>query len=296
MKFIADKLSEPEQSRLASYVAGLLRDGVLDRGMLLAESKSAAQEVSALGKKIPPKTFKIKTMSPNFKMVWVVSRVDALRAQNADGAEPFTIDDETLQYLVQKELRADKDAPLPVDFQGHKYEGPMKTAWTARADMHGSSIKNLTKEQITNREFAFCIWNSTAPQTVQFPGIGPVDVPAPAEVQGAADLKLVDEFSSTMALESKSNGFHQGLLPLLNRQYPGSRLAFLTSETAWTTEGVDFSAFAQLLAVAKAPPVPAPGAAAPAAGPPVAKAPAKAKGAAKAKAAPKRYAVPAPSS
>ena len=256
-KYVHDRLMEPGAARLASYVAVLLRDGMLARGMAWADQKTASQEVAALGKKISVKCYKVKHMTPTFKMKFIMAQVPALAAGPAAGEEPCTIDDQSLQEMVQTALKCDPEAFLPTDFQGHQYEGPMRRAWLHRANQVGNVLRNLTKHDITNKRYKQWEWQKDNPTNVRsIVGEVQVQVPMPDYVQVANDLQIIDVYSSKVALESKEYGFHQGLIALAKRQHPQHQHWFnngIADLTSWTTDGADFGEFASLLAVAQAP-------------------------------------------
>ena len=124
-------LGTESNTRLAGYTAGLLQEGVLQRG--LAKALTAATN-KALGRKLPIKCRRIRKLPTNFKKQFLVESSETMRAtlsrmeeMKANDEEPREIlsnaSDENINNAVAWALMLDPNAELPCGFSGIQYEG-----------------------------------------------------------------------------------------------------------------------------------------------------------------------------
>lgn len=129
--FVHTTLMEDGKAKLASYTAGLLRDGFIQRGM----DKAANAASKLVGKKLPPMCRRLLNLPKSFNTSWVFDKVDSLKEVEDEAAlspaeeeDPFEIDPDLIDASMMWALRQDEECELPKDFPGQHYENPMKAA------------------------------------------------------------------------------------------------------------------------------------------------------------------------
>ena len=144
IQYITKFLSEESQEKMANYLAGLLRDGMMDRALAKATAASAPQ---VLGKKLPSKIKKLKSLPNAFEESWVRRQVLVL-AEDED-AEDYTddyldLEEQQVNDLMGFGLNCDLETcNLPTEFVGWGYEKPMMAVLDAVAESHGFHLKHL---------------------------------------------------------------------------------------------------------------------------------------------------------
>jgi hypothetical protein len=212
--FIKKFLEPTERHRLAAYVAGLLRDGILERAMTKAESANAPQ---ALGKKLPKKIRRLKAFPPSFKLKWTMDHADGLFVDKPAGADltiddfqiPLTLVDKLCEYLLCYDA---DNLDVPTDFIGADFEKPMVAQWDARAKVRGKTLNGLTRDNMLAGKFGFFKWDKASPLDVGCDDGSKFKLTFdPKFIAEMTDLCLVDNHSCRARIESIGTGFEFNL-------------------------------------------------------------------------------------
>lgn len=151
---------------LATHLAGLLRDGSIQRAVQKANAPTAAKE---LGKMFPVKLRKFINLPVRFKLDLVMKLNKALRsgqmeplggwATGSDGSAAasasagsggdgdvcdLAFSPEVLDAAISFALHQDMSNPVPSEHPGSRYENPMMDVCVARARQMGNRLENVT--------------------------------------------------------------------------------------------------------------------------------------------------------
>ena len=158
---VIDTLSSKPPA-LTSYLAGLLRDGVLEAAMRKA---SEVPTDSSLGRKFPDRARKVKFLSPSIKTT-VACRVNPALAEhvrqqqtNDEYADDFKLEGDWMNEFLQVAGGISmNDAKIPVQHDGAGFEHPFADVFVAQAHAQGDLLHRLTLQEIKDKAYQLFTW------------------------------------------------------------------------------------------------------------------------------------------
>lgn len=233
IEYITSVLKRDDRD-LAQYLAGLLRDGVVQRAMGKVKVGPAPVQ---LGKKLPAKLRRLSGIPDRLKLKFVCMQVEALAplitecahdVEEADGDESdmqdtvhakVTFDAEILDALMAFALNCDLSVKAPSAHYAAQFENPMLAVLTARAQKMGNRLAKLTLADIQGGLFGF--WrrsNENPTKATDIEGRTVVLCWSDDMLKQMTDLRLADSWNMNARLVSEKTGYSQNLHTLLTLQ------------------------------------------------------------------------------
>lgn len=231
-------------AQLSQYLAGLLRDGVIQRAMERAQAPVTPVE---LGKPLPAKLRRYACLPPKFKLALVVRLNKALRDMTAPDAQEASVDGEVasdlasgsgdgrasagsgvacelsegvLDAAIAFALNKDLETPIPQGHLGARFENPLLDVLAERAHAMGDRLENVSVEDLQSMSFGHFTWDRKTPNKVMALSGQSVKISLSAEMlTEMPDLQIADNWSFQAALISASTGYRQSLHMLLKTQF-----------------------------------------------------------------------------
>jgi hypothetical protein len=201
---------------LAAHVAGLLRDEVLQK----AVKKAAEGPISSnLGKLLPPKLKKMRSLPCRTKLMAIMEGCPALA--NSSGDPPVVLPEGADNRILEFMLNADGEVKPPDTHTGSNFEVPMlKVLSQRRVDM-GDRLQKVSVEDLQAGTFGYFVWDKKDPtKMTTWLGQELADVISEEESTRMTDLELIDNHSHQARLRSPSEDWSKGLMAVVRRQYP----------------------------------------------------------------------------
>ena len=212
---------------LAAHVAGLLRDEVLQKAVQRAAEGPLC---SSLGKILPPKMKKLRSLPSRTKLLAIMQGCPALA--NDVGDPPVLLPEGADGRILEFMLNASPEAKPPDAHTASNFEQPMlKVLAQRRLDM-GDRLQSCSTEDLKTGKFGYFVWDKTDPTNVKtWSGLDLTDVISVEEHDKMSDLELIDNHSHLARLHSAQEDWSKGLMPVLRRQHPKADI--VDPQTAW---------------------------------------------------------------
>ena len=212
---------------LAAHVAGLLRDEVLQKAVQRAAEGPLC---SSLGKILPPKMKKLRSLPSRTKLLAIMQGCPALANDVSD--PPVLLPEGADGRILEFMLNASPEAKPPDAHTASNFEQPMlKVLAQRRLDM-GDRLQSCSTEDLKTGKFGYFVWDKTDPTNVKtWSGLDLTDVISVEEHDKMSDLELIDNHSHLARLHSAQEDWSKGLMAVLRRQHPKADI--VDPQTAW---------------------------------------------------------------
>lgn len=202
---------------LAAYIAGLLRDNVLQKAL----KQSMSFLPTELGKRLPSKARKIKSMPPAVKLEFLLRECPAVKSGYDEriGQKGFDgIPEEKCDSAIEYGLGTSITAPLSKNLHGHSWSNPLLAVWSTRHSERGSPLRSVTWDNIMDGTIGYFSWQAAEGTKVTC-SFGELTLNLTTEqLNGMPDLKLVNNSNAGASLVAESVGYSQNLHLLLKNQ------------------------------------------------------------------------------
>lgn len=238
ISYVTDVLQKGDRL-LAQHLAGMLRDGVVQRAM----KRSQTQPIpTCLGRRLSGKLRKLAGLPPRLKMRLVCLQVEVLAPlvncdasqgegpadSDGDGEDEvvgnkLAFEAELADALSSFALNVDLSVKAPSAHHAAQFENPMLAVLLARAADMTNRLAKLSIADITSWNFGYFKWDKSAPKFVKDIDGRVVKLCISDEMfADMTDLRLSENWSTSAKLVSEATGYSENLHTLLQVQHKAS--------------------------------------------------------------------------